>query len=99
MKGELSKDLRVSIPMEEHDRLMALDKENVRLRIEIDRLKSETFLVCFAPGRVGQEKCAKQCAECRDAERECNCGHAWGQMKSRKSYYECPFHGPSAHHG
>lgn len=72
-------DCRVSIPMAEYDRLSALDVENVRLRNEIDRLKADTFLVCFAPGRVGQERCAKQCSECRRAERQCTCGHAWGK--------------------
>jgi hypothetical protein len=70
----------------------AVDVENVLLRNEIDRLKADTFLVCFAPGRVGQERCAKQCAECRTAERQCTCGHAWGKMKSRQAHAQCGFH-------
>jgi hypothetical protein len=90
---------RVSIPMSEYDRYLVLDKENVKLRCEIDRLKADTFLVCFAPGRVGQERCGKQCAECRKAERECNCGHAWGEMKSRRAHASCPFHGSPASGG
>ena len=50
------------------------------------------FKVCFAPGRVGQEKCSKQCAECADAERKCTCGAAAGKQRSRWARALCPYH-------
>jgi microcystin-dependent protein len=50
------------------------------------------FKVCFAPGRVGQEKCKKQCAECVDAQRRCTCGAAAGEQRSRLARARCPYH-------
>jgi hypothetical protein len=50
------------------------------------------FEVCFAPGRVGQEKCKTQCAECIDAQRRCTCGAASGNQRSRLARALCPYH-------
>lgn len=50
------------------------------------------FKVCFAPGRVGQEKCKRQCAECIDAQRRCTCGAAAGKQRSRHARALCPYH-------
>lgn len=71
-----------------------LRREAVRSADSNEQLQ---FKVCFAPGRVGQEKCKSQCAECQDAERNCKCGAAWSAPHTMEQRQKCPYHGPTAY--